>query len=327
MDKITKPPVHPLTGKSRGKDREHESCENAGQYFKQIRTRRNRTLKDVASVLRVQPHHIACIEAGGLPDPPGFPYALGMVRSYARYLGMDAEPMVKVYKPQDYLKQGGKHSVYLHQERPSFRWKFVVALLVVMMAWGGWHYYGHLIFPSDDYTVKQSFQNNNPEPSSENYGTLSESGEQTDENDTVSVFSSDIYANRWHSPSLVYDGQDGSLVLATTDTAVALGMWDEREKMKADIVLEATDDCWIEIAERDNGKVVLARLLRSGQRMHLDDVGTMVLSVGNAGGVAMYWNGHPLRRIGGIGQFVQNVSLDPAQLLRKIMPGKIVPAG
>src|ERR1700760_1943428 len=48
----------------------------------------------VADILRIRPAVLEAIEAGRFDLLPGSVYAIGFVRSYATYLGLDAEALV-----------------------------------------------------------------------------------------------------------------------------------------------------------------------------------------------------------------------------------------
>lgn len=68
-----------------------------------LRSQRNKSGKDISSVsqtLRISQRYLQAIEDGRNSDLPGTPYAVGFVRSYAEYLGLDADEMVRLYKQE-----------------------------------------------------------------------------------------------------------------------------------------------------------------------------------------------------------------------------------
>src|SRR6185295_15661325 len=56
--------------------------------------------EQVAQTLKMKREHIEAIEDNDFTRLPGRTYAIGFVRAYARYLGLDAEIMVQRFKEE-----------------------------------------------------------------------------------------------------------------------------------------------------------------------------------------------------------------------------------
>jgi cytoskeleton protein RodZ len=67
------------------------SLESIGQDLCNARQRSGKTLMDISRELKILPHHVIAIEKGSFESLPGRVYAIGFVRSYATWLGLDAE--------------------------------------------------------------------------------------------------------------------------------------------------------------------------------------------------------------------------------------------
>ena len=67
---------------------------SVGQELCEARQRNGKTLADVWHETKIPPHHLIAIETGRFEDLPGRVYAVGFVRSYSAYLGLDAETFV-----------------------------------------------------------------------------------------------------------------------------------------------------------------------------------------------------------------------------------------
>jgi cytoskeleton protein RodZ len=65
-----------------------------GAQLRQARMARGEQLEDVAEHLRIRPSYLLGLEEGDLSVIPGRTYALGFLRSYARYLGFDGEDLI-----------------------------------------------------------------------------------------------------------------------------------------------------------------------------------------------------------------------------------------
>ena len=69
----------------------------AGWYLQYERERRGETLADAAIETRIKAKYLHALELGALDQVPGWPYVIGYVRSYAKFLGLEPEPLVQHY--------------------------------------------------------------------------------------------------------------------------------------------------------------------------------------------------------------------------------------
>lgn len=71
-----------------------------GEILRRTREHYNQSIEDIESTLRIRASQIIAIEEGDLSKLPGKVYAIGFVRSYAEYLGLDGDKMVHLFKVQ-----------------------------------------------------------------------------------------------------------------------------------------------------------------------------------------------------------------------------------
>jgi cytoskeleton protein RodZ len=64
----------------------------AGARLAQLREAKGWSREDVSARLKVAPQKLAALESGDISAMPGTAFAMGVVRSYARILGVDPEP-------------------------------------------------------------------------------------------------------------------------------------------------------------------------------------------------------------------------------------------
>jgi cytoskeleton protein RodZ len=107
------------------------------------RERAGYEIKDVAEVLRIRAAHLEAIEAGRFKNLPGPTYITGFLRSYADFLGLDRDEIVSRYREE--IGAAGRQKLSFpvpsYEGRMPRAWLIVVALIVVGLAYGGWHYY------------------------------------------------------------------------------------------------------------------------------------------------------------------------------------------
>jgi len=81
-----------------------------GELLHTTRRRCGFDMRATALKLRINLKYIAAIEAGRFEALPGEVYALGFVRAYADYLGLDGEEVIRLFKQE--LSQVGYNSSY-----------------------------------------------------------------------------------------------------------------------------------------------------------------------------------------------------------------------
>jgi cytoskeleton protein RodZ len=112
-----------------------------------LRRRREELGRDVPTVarqLRIRPIYIQAIEDGRLQDLPGTAYAVGFVRAYADYLGLDGNSIVSDYR--DELARRSRQNQLIwpvdqveHKHFPGGI-ILVVSLVVAVLLYGGWYF-------------------------------------------------------------------------------------------------------------------------------------------------------------------------------------------
>lgn len=71
-----------------------------GEILRRTRVHYNQTLDDAANYLRIRASQLEALEKNDLSQLPGQVYAIGYIRTYSEYLGLDGEKMVYLFKQQ-----------------------------------------------------------------------------------------------------------------------------------------------------------------------------------------------------------------------------------
>ena len=99
--------------------------------------------REVAASLRIRLSYIQAIEDGRFGDLPGPTYAIGFIRAYASYLGLDDEAVVRLFKVQAGDADSRPELVYptpLPEGRFLGRRTIVASLSLAALVYGGWYY-------------------------------------------------------------------------------------------------------------------------------------------------------------------------------------------
>ena len=109
----------------------------------EARLRGGYSVADAARVLRIQEHYLQALEDGRFDEIPGTTYALGFLRSYSGFLGLEPDEIVESFKREQGLDRGEQRLSFPSPTRDSPRPKFWLVLLVLVLAglaYGGWQY-------------------------------------------------------------------------------------------------------------------------------------------------------------------------------------------
>jgi cytoskeleton protein RodZ len=130
--------------------------ETVGQDLRTARLRRGDDLASVSRVLKIRRDHLEALEEDRLEALPGRTYAVGFVRSYAEYLGLDVNQCVERFKAEiaGRAEQGTPVQVIEEDEhrRLPQGWKLIAGVVFLLLLYGAYH----LIVLADDALTQPS---------------------------------------------------------------------------------------------------------------------------------------------------------------------------
>lgn len=278
-----------------------------GEFLRKKREEQSLTLEQVTTETKVSPRMLKALEEDRLEKVPSEVFALGFVRAYARYLKLNPEEVLSRYRDQisafyrqaEEEEMGGDSSREVVQpEWPKQLRAVLTGLgLVALVAAGvyGWIYWQQAA------------------PGPHLNGVV-----------RPSVVASDKDHLSGMIPPVPEDSELDSLELSVnlpqSDPAFPPGTMMEEEVPPEDrpappvsaqrdltLVIEALEESWI-VANID-GQGIKEVLLRPGEKVRWSAQERFVLTIGNAGGVRLVYNGEPLEILGESGKVVRNVVL------------------
>lgn len=114
-----------------------------GALLVDARKSKGLSVADVANALRIRQVYLEAIEQGRLGDLPGATYALGFVRTYADYLGLDGNEIVRRFK-EEANELGRKTELVfplpLSEGRFPGRIVILVSIGLALFIYGVWYY-------------------------------------------------------------------------------------------------------------------------------------------------------------------------------------------
>ncbi|MFP6733402.1 MAG: RodZ domain-containing protein [Rhodospirillales bacterium] len=114
-----------------------------GAFLRASRLRRGEDLAEVASELRIRNVYLEAIEDGRFDLLPGNTYAVGFIRTYAEYLGLDGNRVVERYR-DEIIADGAEQSLTFPTVVPENgiprAAMMMIGFLVVAVGYGAWFF-------------------------------------------------------------------------------------------------------------------------------------------------------------------------------------------
>jgi cytoskeleton protein RodZ len=117
--------------------------ETVGDLLRRAREEQGVSIESIAAQLRIREAYLAAIEQARYDRLPGAVYALGFVRTYANYLGLDGEEAVRRFKLEAAGLEQRRDLTFpmpLTQRGIPGRGMVLIALILAICAYGIWHF-------------------------------------------------------------------------------------------------------------------------------------------------------------------------------------------
>ncbi len=289
-----------------------------GDVLKNTREEKGIELETVAESLCIRESFLSALEEGDYSSFPALVYGAGFLRSYASYLGLDAEQMTKKFHHETaHLKEtyAEPHTVKDKNVVPTKRFLTTLFLLILFVASVCYFCGQKEQEPENKDVLAQDLQpavapvvlavDANIPP------VLTDSLVQTLPNDRVESLSGEKEAKPVDLKALVPVSKEAD---SAKDATSAKGLEEGAvygEKEGARLFIKATAKVWVEVKSAD--KVVLNRVLATGDSYYVPAGGTdYILKTGNAGALEVYVDGVFKKVLGKKGHVVKDVELTPS---------------
>ncbi len=280
----------------------------AGAMLRQQREALGLDLTDVAAALRIKPAYLEALEAGRPDELPGAVYAIGFIRAYADYLGLDNREMLRLFKQQSMLlaaKPALAFPIPLGERSMSGGGMLLVALILAVCAYGGWFYLSTGDGPRPQRVAEVPLELLPYREPSRIPPAVSQPVE------AQAVPRSPAAPS---SPTQTGPGSGGSPVAPGSAMAAVPAATDPATNPPGEVVIRATADSWIQIRDARQS-VLLTRVLKAGETCRAPARPGLSMRTGNAGGLEITVDGVPAPPIGRRGMVRRDVALDGRALL------------
>lgn len=261
-----------------------------GEILRRTRVHYNKSIEDVEAALRIRADQITAIEQGDNEKLPARVYAIGFIRSYSEFLGLDGEKMVALFKAQSGIKieqPNLKFPVTANDSKAPPLW--LAALCVVIVIIG-------LSLYMNGQTEDRAAVEAIPEVPAALKAEALEKQQQAAP-----------------SQSALNDPQEQPPAAPVIPA----------EPVRKGISLNIKENSWVEIRGPDNKKII-SRVLKEGEKYFIPERENLTMSIGNAGGIEIEIDGQPLQTqgatLGPKGQVMRGIPLNGEVLKQRFAP-------
>lgn len=122
-----------------------EGPSNLGQQLRDARAIKHLKLEDVEKQTKIRLRHLAAIEEGHYRELPPDVFAIGFVKRYAKFLGLDPGVAVAMFRQERSLSRSNRPAISFRPPTPLARFPLVIstrlllsalAVLVVLLLFG-----------------------------------------------------------------------------------------------------------------------------------------------------------------------------------------------
>ncbi|RXV70991.1 helix-turn-helix domain-containing protein [Burkholderia stabilis] len=304
-----------------------ESLAAVGSRLAQLRETKGWTVDDVSARLKVAPQKLRALEAGDISHLPGVTFALGVVRSYAKMLGVDPEPFAQALRRERGVPEvdlsmpassgtdlpRGRVSIPLGGSSRHHPWLWGTAIVVVaVVAVLMWHTGG------DSSSLLARFKGGDTEHAS---AASAPAASSSSVEDAAASGASAVVANDVPTPASTsatavqaiasavpapaapaapaVTAPASQPVVATTTTAASAAAPAEPASVvvaagQSMVELKVKQDCWFSVRDK-NGKELFSALVRAGETKQVAGDGPFKVTIGNKAGLdAVAFDGKPV---------------------------------
>jgi len=249
-----------------------------GEKLQEARRRKGKTLKEIENILRIRASYLEALEKDDFEKIPGFAYAKAFLKSYATYLGLNAEDLVreleKVYRKEPPPSFPREREVFPASKNKRWIWLAVsIAFLVLAL----------IIFqpfsskkkppPKEEISLEKEIQKT---PSLETTPTETETTPTQEATESTAGV------------------EEATETIPTTYTPVS------GEKLRLSVNTVGAR-CWLRVIT--DGEKVFEGILVEGETKEWEATETITVRVGSPQSVEIELNGKPIEIPSGVGVY------------------------
>lgn len=286
-----------------------------GEILRAARVEQKMSIDQVANTLCIRSIYIEALEQSDYSRLPGLVYAKGFVRSYADYLKLDSETLVRQFKIENEGHDKSKELVFLAPVNDNLiPNKYVIGgsvalCFLVLLLWSSMSSDDTATLPDPATQTEQAAASESLTPPADTAETAPEATSVPTSDNSGKTLQEAVL----NKPAPAADAkpvEEPKPAIAEQPAQAAPAI------PQTGYVIVAKDDTWLEVNDK-HGNAVFSRVLRAGETFTVPEHETATLSTGNAGGIRAYLNGAEQKSFGEARQIRRNMPLNGERPLPK----------
>ena len=287
--------------------------ETVGQDLRAARLRRGDDLATVSRALKIRKDHLEALEEDRIEALPGRTYAVGFVRTYSEYLGLDQGACVERFKSQIAGRTDDVTPTITVIDEDEHRrlpqgWKIIAAVVLLLFAYGAYH----LLVPAADKMLAPPVA---PVPQSAAPAPKKIVKVEPPKQQPAAPAVTAALPGTNPSAAPPVDGTQAPATAAAPQQQAVIppGKVYGQLNKNARVVLRMKRAASVLIQGAD-GTIYINRLLNAGDTYLVPDMVGLTLTTANAGAVEIDLDGVAMGAAGKNGQIGETLSLDPQSI-------------
>lgn len=299
--------------------------ETVGQDLRAARQRRGDDLATVSRTLKIRKDHLEALEEDRFESLPGRTYAVGFVRTYADYLGLDSVQCVERFKAEIAGRGETPHAVNLHADTEESKlpqgWIVIAIVILGLVAYGAYH----LAVSADSLLhppvasvpaplLPSAAQHHVGKPAAAVPAVrLTQSPPAQSAAPSIAPSPATSLANTAVPPAAAPStSQTPAQILAALPKGQVFGQYNANSR----IVLHARAETRV-LVQDASGKVFINRTLQPGDTYQVPDMVGLTLSTPDGGAIGIELDGQAMGFAGQGGKVTEALSLNPQAIADK----------
>lgn len=324
---------------------------HVGHTLKEAREARGLTVEDLANELMIRRYYLQAIEEGNYKTLPDRVYAMGFVRNYSDYLGLDGNALTEQFRREAY--SGRPHNAKVELSFPEPVSHNIVPGKTALL--GGAVLAGIALAvglfmtkpnsnTSDDAALKalpsatsapapiaqaaNNFDSQAAITTTNTAQTATDATPAATTTETTTTTAAMALPAPVEAPEIAPVTTTTLAPIANTNTApsaapTAASASTPAQATQASLTIKQTS--WIEVRNAQ-GQTLLSKIAKVGDVLALPNQQGLILTVGNAGGVVLTVNNKALATLGPVGEVRRNIKLDTLLQPAATQPAVIKPS-
>lgn len=271
--------------------------QTVGEILRNARIKQGKTISDASKELCIRKAYVEAIEKMEVGNLPPMPYALGFVRSYSDYLGLNSDRIVSSYRKTvtGDTDDDDENISHIEPSVPKFRHLFlgVVGLIALVTVWTYWPLQLPILPETD---IQTSTSDVVPEPEIIDEVQSATEGSAPEEDIVFTEENQENAAPETEAAETVTDEN----TVAEEETPVA------KEESAGRVRFVLTGPSWVELKQGEN--VLLSGIYHKGFEYTVPAGDNMIISVGRYYNAEFYIDGKKAKVVSSLKH--TNVNLD-----------------